>query len=298
MSILEAVSALYEAQPYPPVGRFRSLFQGLRKNKGTLLNYTEGYVASFGGLEGAAERPRILIAGCGTFEPVVVAQANPKAEILAVDLSARSLKELQWQLKWRGLAGRVQTLQGDFEKISVEQPFDFVIATGVIHHLEDPARGLRKLMDLSAKRAVFRFMVYSQWGRSLLYQTKDLAQRLGIKDPKAFRRMIAALPANHPYKIYFHLYSDSKTDAGLCDGYLHPQDQAFTALELESLLKNVGLEAGKFLLRPEGQPAAALALSSKAEHLSDWQKLALLEAYGALEENFIFLARKVNHAQN
>jgi hypothetical protein len=290
MSILEAVSALYEAQPYPPVGRFRSLFQSVNNTKFPLLNYREGYAAAYGSLEGAAVKPRILVAGCGTFEPVVVAQANPEAEILAVDLSARSLRELQWQLKWRGLSKRVQTFQGDLEKIS--GTFDYVIATGVLHHLEDPERGLRKLVAQSSERAVFRFMVYSHWGRALLYQTKNLAQSLGIKDPKGFRRMIAALPANHPYKIYFHLYTDALTDSGLADGYLHPCDKAFTALELEKLLGAAGLRVSKFLQRPEGLPQAACQLSARAAELSDWQKMALLEAYGALEENFLFFAGK------
>jgi SAM-dependent methyltransferase len=290
MSILDAVSALYEARPYPPVGRFRSLLQGIRRDNLPLLAYETGYKAAYGDLAGAAERPRILVAGCGTFEPLVVALANPEAEILAVDLSARSLKELNWQLRWRGLKGRVQTLQGDIEKVSGK--FDYVIATGVIHHLEDPQRGLEKLVSLTGDRAIFRFMIYSRWGRDLLYQTKALAQKLGATDPRSFRRMIDRLPENHPYRIYFHLYSDARTDAGLADGYLHPCDRAFTALELEGLLNLCGLRATKFLHREEGQPMAALRLTPHAEILGKWQKLALLEAYGQLEENFLFFAAK------
>lgn len=290
MSILDAVSALYEAQPYPKLGRFRSLFKGVRRENLPFLSYQAAYAAAYGSLDGAAARPRILVAGCGTFEPVVVALANPQAEILAVDLSARSLRELDWQLRWRRLRKRVQTHRGDIEKIS--GTFDYLIATGVIHHLEDPLRGLQKLAAHSADRGVFRFMVYSRFGRALLYQTKALAEKMGIRDPKSFRRMINSLPANHPYRIYFHLYSDAVTDAGLCDGYLHPCDQAFRALELEKLLGEAGLRATKFLHRPEGQPKVALQLSPQAEKLSDWQRLALLEAYGSLEENFLFFASK------
>lgn len=292
MSILEEVSALYEARPYPPLGRIRSLFQGVRKKELPLLNYREGFIASYGETAIPAERPRILIAGCGTFEPVAVAMANPEAEILAVDLSARSLKDLEWQLRWRGLSKKVETRQANLETLQGE--FDYVIATGVIHHLENPLKGLRHLVALTGAQPLFRFMIYSYWGRSLLYQTKEMAQRLGIKDPKSFRKMIAALPDNHPYKIYFHLYSDARTDAGLCDGYLHPCDRAFTALELEDLLRQAGLRATKFLQRPEGQPEAAVQLSPKAATLTDWEKMALLEAYGALEENFIFFAGREN----
>ena len=291
MSILDEVSALYDARPYPPVGRFRSLLQGIQRENLPLLNYKAAYAASHGSLSGAAEKPRILVAGCGTFEPVVVAMANPQAEILAVDLSARSLRDLEWQLRWRGLRGRVQTLQVDLEKIP-EGNFDYVIATGVIHHLEDPLRGLRKLVSLTHPRAVFRFMVYSQWGRVLLYQAKELAQKLGIQEPAAFRRMIAALPADHPYRIYFHLYSDTRTDAGLADGYLHPCDQAFDALSLGKLMADAGLAFGHTLQRPEGQPDAAAAWIPPGKKLGPWERMALLEWFGALEENFLFFAKR------
>jgi SAM-dependent methyltransferase len=275
MGKLEDVSALYEARPYPPV----SLFSRLRRDDLPLLNYEAGYASCYGNLDGAPERARILVAGCGTFEPVAVAMANPAAEILAVDLSARSLAKLRWQARLRGVSGRIRTLCSDIERLP-EGGFDYVVATGVLHHLEDPLRGLRALVERSQPKAVFRIMVYSRWGRDLLYGAKRLAQRLGVRTPKEMRRIIAALPASHPYKIYFHLYSDTATDTGLADGYLHPCDQPFDALSLRDYLAAAGLEATRFLHRPEGQP----------EPDGSWESLAVKEALGELEENFCFFA--------
>jgi hypothetical protein len=290
MGFLEDVEALYEARPYPPVSWLSSLLQKIDRDSLVLLNYSAGYAACYGSLAGAKENPKILVAGCGTFEPVVVAMANPAAEIWAVDLSENSLRKLQQQLLWRGLAKRVKIWKGDFQKLP-ERDFDYCIATGVLHHLENPQAGLRALVDRSSEQPVFRLMLYSKWGRNLLYGAKRMAEILGIADPKQFRAWIAKLPADHPYRIYFHLYQDAETDAGLADGYLHPCDRPFYSREVRDLLAKFDLVAGKFLHRFEGQPDYANEIIG-ANLREDWDKIAALDALAQLEENFLFFAGK------
>lgn len=281
-SMSEIVASFYEERPYPPVSLLSPLLMGVRRDDLPLLNYQAGFAACFGSMEGSAKSPKILIAGSGTVEGVAVALANPGAEILAVDLSKKALKKLAWMAKCKGLKieTRVQDLQ------TVTGTFDYIIATGVLHHLEDPVRGLQHLKTLSHSHTVHRYMVYSKFGRELLYRCKDLASKLGIKDPKGMRKLIQSLPDQHPYKIYFHLYSDSSTDAGLADGYLHPCDQPFDALALREFLNSAGLDVRRFLHRPEGQPEKFVDFPN----LGHWEKLALLELYGDLEENFCFFA--------
>lgn len=293
LTIRSKVQKLYEESPYPPLSAFSALFQRIRWEDRPTLNYQAAYASFHGSLEGAAARPRILVAGCGTFEPVVVALANPQAEILAVDLSENSLKRLDWQARARGVRNRIESWAGDFADLPAEfGNFHFVIATGVIHHLPDPEAGLRALLARTSEDAVFRFMIYSYWGRSLLYAAKELAEGLGADTPEKMRRLMETLPANHPYKIYFHLYSDTETDTGLADGYLHPCDRAFSALGLAALLGKVGMRHGGFLHSPDGQPQAAQAMASR-KSLGDWEKLALLEFTGELQENFRFFAGRM-----
>jgi SAM-dependent methyltransferase len=291
LQLRSEVESLYEARPYPPVGYWTPFFQRVRWEERPTLNYRAAYSAAYGSTKDARPRPRILVAGCGTFEPVVVALANPGAEILAVDLSVRSIRRLEWQLRVRGLQGRVKTWAGDFTSLPDSfGHFDFVISTGVLHHLPDPAAGLGRLVSLASEKGVFRFMVYSYWGRCLLYGAKQLASRLGIRTPAQFRRMIEGLPTDHPYRIYFHLYEDARSDTGLADGYLHPCDQPLTAFGLRDLLNSAGLVATKFLHSREGQPEAADRLARLPMDLSSWERLALLEWYGELQRNFTFFA--------
>lgn len=285
------VESLYEARPYPPVGFLTPFLQRVRQEERPTLSYRAAYAASYGSTKGAKAAPRILVAGCGTFEPVVVALANPGAEILGVDLSAKSLRQLAWQARARGLQGRISTWAGALEDLPASLgSFDFIVATGVLHHLVDPSMGLGALVSRLNEKGVLRLMVYSQWGRSLLYGAKQLAESLGIRDPKSFREMIGNLPAGHPYRIYFHLYDDARSDTGLADGYLHPCDQPFTALGLRKLLDGAGLMATKFLHAPGGQPEAADRLARLPVDLGTWERLALLELYGELEKNFTFFA--------
>jgi len=292
---IREVEALYESRPYPPVGYLGGLFQRIRWEERQTLNYRALFGAAWGSTAEAAARPRILVAGCGTFEPLVVALANPFAEIVAVDLSARSLALLQRQARLKGLGSRIFALQADLTNLPESLGrFDFIIATGVLHHLPDPAAGLRALVARSSEKAVFRFMIYSYWGRSLLYGAKALGEELGIKTPADFRRMIESLPADHPYKIYFHLYSDSRTDTGLADGFLHPCDQAFTARGLRDLLAASGVTTSFFLHGPEGQPTSAGLPPGSGE----WDRMAILEAFGELQENFRFVARRSGWAES
>lgn len=282
MSKLEEVAKLYNRYPYPPVGVLAPLFTRLKRDDLVLLNYEAGFATCYGKQPSKAA-PRILIMGCGTMEAVAVAAANPSAEIVAVDISAKSLRKLRWMCLVKGISQQIRLVHSSLEDFQ-ERGFDYLIATGVLHHLENPEAGLAKLKTLGTETALFRFMIYSKWGRDLLYGAKEMAKILSVASASEFRGMIEALPANHPYRIYFHLYSDVETDAGLMDGYLHPCDNPFTAKDLASALERNGLAVGKFLHRPSGQPSE---FSSKG---SDWEKLAQMELLGIFEENFCFFA--------
>jgi SAM-dependent methyltransferase len=209
-----------------------------------------------------------------------------------VDLSGRSLRKLEWNIRLRALGSRIATWKGDVEELPESfGAFDFVVASGLIHHFPDPAKGLHSLTKRAGARGVFRLMVYSKWGRSLLYGAKALAAQLGVRTPAEFRRMIDTLPADHPYRVYFYLYSDARTDSGLADGYLHPCDRPFTALGLKDLLANAGIEASAFLHAPSGQPEAANGFALLPEAGGIWERLQVLEALGELQENFRLFAR-------
>ena len=105
------------------------------------------------------EPRRILVAGCGTGnEAFALRKHFPKAEIVAVDFSARSVTlARQTQAKsWSGREikfRRADLTARDFRK-AVHGQFDFITCHGVLSYIPEPGRALRNLADALAPSGV------------------------------------------------------------------------------------------------------------------------------------------------
>jgi|GEM_PF-7071606 len=295
---LNLVRQHYESFPYPAL----PIFAQVPLIETYLMNYHAAVFAAFGSIHIASAAPRILVAGAGTFEPSVVALANPTATIVAVDISSTSLSRLKWRLKLHGIADRVTLVR---EEICAYQgkegPFDMIVATGLLHHLPNREQGLKALERLLAPNGVLRLMIYSKHGRAPAYRIRDVARVLAITTAKGLERFIHRLPVDHPLRLYFDLYGRRKNRIEIMDGFLHVQDEPFDALDCPAYLHSAGMTATKFLHHPTGQPDFLLkklknvpALKRQAETLTDWQKIAVLDRLGELESNFMFYAARTS----
>ena len=283
---LDALKSHYERFPYPQA----PIFAKARPDRIALLNYRAGIAACFGSTIVAKEKPRILVAGCGTVEPIAIALANPKAEIVAIDLSEASIRSLKRKLFLHRLTKRVGAMQGDLLALpSMLGNFDYIVATGVLHHLPDPSVGLHALEQRLAPGGIVRLMLYSTQGREWIERLRDWRITLNIKSRKELESALAALPATHPFRITYALHSDVKSESGLRDAFFHVQEKSFDALEMAAFLGSAGLEARRFLHRTGGQPNSILPHGAQ---LSDWEKIAVLDRLHALEENFVFFATR------
>ncbi|MCO5143717.1 MAG: class I SAM-dependent methyltransferase [Oligoflexia bacterium] len=282
------VEELYNKWPYPKVSFLDLCFAKVDQAELPLLSYESCYEGTYGSLAGAVKKPRILVVGCGTFEAVAVQKANPSAEIFAIDLSDSSLNQLKRTLKIFRLTDRVNIQKKDF--LSVDGKFDYIIATGVLHHFENPQTAFNHLASLLEDKGVARIMVYSAFGRSFIYEMKKYFSLLGADAPKKIKKIVELLPAGHPYKIYFYLYSDTKNDSGIADGFLHPVDNPFTALSLEKALEQAGLEFGFSLQSHIDMPENLKA--KIAEQGTYWRQMQIIDALSLLRENFRFVLRK------
>src|SRR5580765_2653312 len=87
-------------------------------------------------------RPRadlkILSAGCGSMQAAVVAFNNPECHVTGIDFSPASIaheERLRERHKLENLTLRAMDL---LDAPSLQQQFDLIICTGVLHHLPDP----------------------------------------------------------------------------------------------------------------------------------------------------------------
>ena len=247
----------------------------------------------------APKRPRIWLAGCGTFQPYVFGVANPHAEIIATDLSEPSLA----RARRRCALHRQQHVQ--FTPVDLDDPttwptgqFDVIECYGVLMNVADPLATLRGLAAKLTARGVLRLMVYPHWSRQRVFSLQRLARLLGLSaddrsHPGALRTFVRRLPKAHPLRFGFTTYADSRNDAGVVDGFLHAGDRGFTGFQLGALVRDAGLAPGHWFHRPWGQPdamAERLQLTDRSQSLV----LDYLDLWQELRSNFVVCLRRAD----
>ena len=281
--------AQYAAWPYPQVPLLASLPSTHPYELHT------SWLWDRSGLGAAPARPRIWIAGCGTFQPYAFALANPHAEIVATDLSEPSLAQARRRCRLHGQR-HVQFAPVDLDDPSTwpQGQFDLIECYGVLMNLADPQATLRALAARLTANGVLRLMVYPHWSRTRVFQLQRLARLLGLRaqerhHPGALRTFVRRLPKAHPLRYGFTSYQDSKNDAGIVDGFLHAGDRGFTAFQLGALLRAAGLQPGYWFHRPWGQPdlmAERLGFVGRSQSFV----LDQLDLWQELRSNFVVCA--------
>jgi SAM-dependent methyltransferase/tetratricopeptide (TPR) repeat protein len=144
------------------------------------------------------QNPRILVAGCGTGEePITIALANPNSEVVAVDLSRRSIAYATRMARKLGVTN-IRFLQADIMNLGeLDGHFHFISSSGVLHHLGDPLAGWRVLVDKLVPAGLMQIALYSKHGRAPLSAMREEAERRGLEpvseDIKSLRANRAAL---------------------------------------------------------------------------------------------------------
>lgn len=227
----------------------------------------------------------ILIAGCGTNQAAVFAYTNPAARVVALDVSRPSLDHQQYLKDRHGLTNLTLHQLPVEDAPSLGLSFDLVVSTGVLHHLADPAAGLRALAACARPSAAIGLMVYGRYGRlgvdMLASVFEDLC--LGQDDASValVREALTLLPPSHPVHAYLALARDWGSDAALVDTFLHARQRSYTVDECLSLVASAGLVFQTWLLNApyhlHDLSASPSAMSSALEQLPDAAQWSLME---------------------
>jgi SAM-dependent methyltransferase len=252
-----ALAAQYEAYPYPqrdPAEEARRLVIGSPSHLLELDHWV------FGARRPASRPLRALFAGGGSGDGAIMlaqqlAWAGRPGEVVWLDRSAAARRVAEARARVRGLAN-IRFVSGsllDLPALGLGA-FDYVDCCGVLHHLPDPAAGLKALASALAPGGGIGLMVYAPHGRTGVYMLQDALRLLAPPDmpPPArievARRLWRHLPETAWLKknpwITDHL---SGGDAGLYDLLLNPRDVAFTVPALLALVAGAGLRPITFL---------------------------------------------------
>jgi len=250
------LAAQYETFPYPkrdPRDETRRLVIGSPSH----LREVDHWV--FQAARPASQPLHALVAGGGTGDGAIMlaqqmATAGRPGRVTYLDRSMAAHGVARARAEARGLTldwhrGSLLDLPG-----SGLGPFDYIDCCGVLHHLPDPAEGLRALLSVLAPGGGLGLMVYAPHGRTGVYMLQDALRLLAPEDdmsrdadPPArldvARRVMRHLPETAWLRrnTYFGDHVEGG-DAGLYDLLLNPRDRAYTAPELIALLEGAGLQ--------------------------------------------------------
>lgn len=197
------------------------------------------------------EKLRILCAGCGTVQAAYFAFTNRDCEVVGVDLSSSSLAHERFLQDKHGLTN-LRLFQGDLREVGrLGQQFDYIVCSGVLHHMADPDEGLRALASVLDPLGAMLLMVYGATTRTGVYLVQDALRRLKVPQSAegvAFgRRLVGQLPSHHYARWYTCGAEELKHDTAFVDTFLHPQDRAYTVPQLLEMLSQGGLRLHSWL---------------------------------------------------
>jgi SAM-dependent methyltransferase len=228
------VQAQYEVNPYPRWHRAPAAGAfPLRKLLRSLFPHADPAKLA------APDAPQILIAGCGSGRhAAVTAQLQPLARVLAVDISRASLAYAVRRCSELGLAN-IRFAQADILQLGkLEERFDLIECSGVLHHMEDPLAGWRVLLSLLKPGGFMKLGLYSELGRRNIIAARGLVKGLEVREA---RERILELPAEHPARKVATL-RDFYSASGARDLILHVQEHRFTMQGLAQAIAALAVE--------------------------------------------------------
>lgn len=305
------LAAQYEAFPYPrrdPRDEAKRLIVGSPGH----LREIDYWV--FGARRSASQPLRALIAGGGTGDATIMlaqqmAREGRAGSVTWLDRSAASLKIAQARAEVRRLSNIVWEQRSLLElPCSGLGPFDYIDCCGVLHHLPDPAEGLRALLSVLAPGGGLGLMVYAPHGRTGVYMLQDALRLLAPQDETpAVRLDVAKRVMRHlPETAWLRRNSFlddhiNGGDAGLYDLLLNPRDRAFTVRDLHILLAAEGMEVTCWVEPARYDPMPLLAdprLRARVEALDPIGRAALAEALaGNVSAHIVYCVRQSEKAE-
>jgi SAM-dependent methyltransferase len=241
------VRDFYERMPYPPpltsLDEYRELCRNPQRRRALFHRAWP------------ARRPvgnqEILIAGCGTSQAARYALGEPTARVTGIDISETSLRHTR-RLQRKYELPNLTLHQLPIERVrELGQDFDFIVCTGVLHHLPDPDLGLSMLREVLRPDGAMQLMVYATYGRLGIYMIQEYCHLLGIgtseRDLRELGAALGSLPGDHPISDVLRRAKDFLRPASMADALLHPQDRSYTVPELYAWLERCGLCFGRWI---------------------------------------------------
>ena len=248
-SVSKRVQEQYEENPYP---RWRCTNKILSKNLTFWLNseiepnkieYNDKF-----------NKPNVLIAGCGTGIHSISVNRYKNSNTLAVDLSLTSLAYAKRKTEELNIKN-IEYMHADILQLKkLNKKFDVIESAGTLHHMKDPVKGLKVLLDILEPHGFLKLGLYSETARRHIVKIREFIKKKDYentsKDIKICRQRIINDKVN-PINQKVILHTDFYSTSTVRDLLFHVQEHRFTILQISKILKDLNLEfLGFFFSNP------------------------------------------------
>ena len=239
--ISQAVRAQYEESPYP---RWTEMARPAKRYP------IDAHLREFHPLSGVRPLGKAqldyLIAGCGTGRQVAqVMTMFDGLRVTAVDLSLASLGYAKRKIDALD-CGTVRFGQADILELgALNESFDVIDTTGVLHHMRDPLAGWRVLASMLRPNGLMHIALYSTAARRHITAARNFVAANALPPtPEGIRHGRAALlamPEGAPERSVTKLW-DFWTMSECRDLLFHVQEHTFDVPQIAAYLTESGFD--------------------------------------------------------
>lgn len=245
--LFEKMRQQFNAAPYPNI----PLEENPKDHYGLLYNhnFTTAYYLRNQRVPNTHQSV-ILDAGCGSgFKSLVLAEANPGAKIVGIDLSEESIRLAKQRLQYYGFEN------AEFYAVSIEEmpklgmEFDYINCDEVLYLLPNPVVGLQAMKAVLKPDGIIRANFHSSIQRYMYLGGQKFFGMLGLMDDApqkdqiaTVREVMKALKPSTLIKQRAWAASFETEDEKVTANYLLHGDKGWTIPEFFAALRATDLE--------------------------------------------------------
>jgi SAM-dependent methyltransferase len=176
--LLDKIRRQFDSSPYP-----RTPLETSPKNNHNLL-YIHNLITPFYLRNQKVidtQDKLILDAGCGTgYKSLVLAEANPGAKIVGIDISPESIDLAQKRLEYHGFNN------GEFYVLPIEElpklnyQFDYINCDETLYILPEPVTALQAMQSVLKPEGIIRANLHSAMHRDVYLRSQKLFKFMGL----------------------------------------------------------------------------------------------------------------------
>ncbi len=238
------VKKQYELNPYPR-WRYNSY---AKENKLNFLSVINSEISPNtikpNSVQLTNKKINILIAGCGTGIQIIEASRYSNCEITAIDLSNSSISYAKRKVDEYGLKN-INFIEMDLlELTSLNKRFDLIECSGVLHHMNEPSKGLSNLLDVLEPKGFLKLGLYSKYAREEILKARYLIKEKDIKPDFDGIRTFRNDVLNGKIKQLNEItnWSDFYSTSMCRDLCFHSHENCYSLIEIKNMLKVSNLE--------------------------------------------------------